>query len=122
VSDVDILDLGAIYQGLIEGTVVVTSAAIYNVGGAVRQRAVDRSTTFPRSRNLSTFRISFRQAVPMTQAQIGRRQPGELFRTLTELELPTTRRPDGTLRGAMPIMRQLADKVRETCHLSMIPR
>ncbi len=35
----NILDLGANYQGLIEGTVVVAAAAIYTVGGARRRRA-----------------------------------------------------------------------------------
>jgi D-xylose transport system permease protein len=37
----NILNLGANYQGLIEGTVVVTAAAIYTVGGA-RRRAPPR--------------------------------------------------------------------------------
>lgn len=88
------------------------------------------------------------QAVPMTQAQIGRalgRQPGELFRMLTALEtrgylrrdtlsggyvlslklfeLSRTHSPyEELLRAATPIMRQLADEVRETCHLSVIHR
>lgn len=35
----NILNLGANYQGLIEGTVVVAAAAIYTVGGARRRRA-----------------------------------------------------------------------------------
>ena len=34
----NILNLGANYQGVIEGTVVVTAAAIYTVGGARRRR------------------------------------------------------------------------------------
>lgn len=88
------------------------------------------------------------QAVPMTQAQIGRalgRQPGELFRMLTALETRGyLRRDDPTggyaltlklfelsrthspyevlLRAATPNMRHLADEVRETCHLSVIHR
>jgi len=88
------------------------------------------------------------QAVPMTQAQLGRalgRQPGELFRMLTALEtrgylrrdavtggyaltlklfeLSRTHSPyEALLRAAAPIMRQLADEVRETCHLSAIHR
>jgi DNA-binding IclR family transcriptional regulator len=88
------------------------------------------------------------QAVPMTQAQIGRalgRQPGELFRMLNALEtrgylrrdslsggyalslklfeLSRTHSPyEELLRAAAPIMRQLADEVRETCHLSVIHR
>ncbi len=33
----NILNLGANYQGLIEGTVVVTAAAIYTVGGSRRR-------------------------------------------------------------------------------------
>jgi DNA-binding IclR family transcriptional regulator len=88
------------------------------------------------------------QAVPITQAQIGRalgRQPGELFRMLTALETRGYLRRDGLsggyaltlklfelsrthspyevlLRAATPIMRHLADEVRETCHLSVIHR
>ena len=34
----NILNLGANYQGVIEGTVVVAAAAIYTVGGARRQK------------------------------------------------------------------------------------
>jgi DNA-binding IclR family transcriptional regulator len=88
------------------------------------------------------------QAVPMTQAQLGRalgRQPGELFRMLTALEargylrrdaltggytltlklfeLSRTHSPyEELLRAAVPVMRGLADEVRETCHLSVIHR
>jgi DNA-binding IclR family transcriptional regulator len=88
------------------------------------------------------------QAVPMTQAQLSRalgRQPGELFRMLTALEtrgylrrdavtggyaltlklfeLSRTHSPyEELLRAATPIMRQLADEVRETCHLSVLHR
>lgn len=36
----NILNLGANYQGVIEGTVVVTAAAIYTVGGKRRKKAV----------------------------------------------------------------------------------
>jgi ribose/xylose/arabinose/galactoside ABC-type transport system permease subunit len=35
----NILDLGANYQGVIEGTVLVVAAAIYTLGGKARQRA-----------------------------------------------------------------------------------
>jgi D-xylose transport system permease protein len=38
-NGLDVLNLGANYQGLIEGTVVVTAAAIYIVGGAARRGA-----------------------------------------------------------------------------------
>jgi DNA-binding IclR family transcriptional regulator len=88
------------------------------------------------------------QGAPMTQAQLCRalgRQPGELFRMLTALEtrgylnrdplsggyaltlklfeLSRTHSPyEELLRAAAPVMRQLADEVRETCHLSVLHR
>ncbi|EWY38648.1 hypothetical protein N825_12615 [Skermanella stibiiresistens SB22] len=86
------------------------------------------------------------KAVPLTQTQLARalgRQPGELFRMLTCLEtrgylrrdevsggyaltlklfeLSRTHSPyDELLTVARPLMRQLADEVRETCHLSTL--
>lgn len=86
------------------------------------------------------------QAVPLTQAQLARalaRQPGEIFRMLTCLETRgyLRRDPDSggyslTLRlfelsrshspyekflvVAQPLMRGLAETVRESCHLSVL--
>jgi DNA-binding IclR family transcriptional regulator len=88
------------------------------------------------------------QAVPMTQAQLARalsRQPGELFRmlaclegrgylhrdpasggyslTLRLFELSRTHSPhEALLRAARPLMRTLADEIRESCHLSVLHR
>jgi DNA-binding IclR family transcriptional regulator len=88
------------------------------------------------------------QAVPVTQAQLARalgRQPGEIFRMLTCLEirgylrrdaetggyaltlklfeLSRTHSPyEGLLAAAQPWMRRLAEEVRETCHLSVLHR
>ncbi|WP_044335327.1 IclR family transcriptional regulator [Sphingomonas hengshuiensis] len=88
------------------------------------------------------------QAVPMTQAQLARalrRQPGELFRmlaclegrgylhrdpaaggyslTLRLFELSRTHSPhEALLRAARPLMRALADDIRESCHLSVLHR
>ena len=88
------------------------------------------------------------QASPVTQAQLGRalgRQPGELFRMLTALEtrgylrrdvfsggyaltlklfeLSRTHSPyQELLRASAPVMRKLADDLRETCHLSVLHR
>ncbi|MEO1969322.1 MAG: IclR family transcriptional regulator [Sphingomonadaceae bacterium] len=86
------------------------------------------------------------QAVPMTQSQIARaldRQPGEIFRMLACLEGREYVRRDPTNGGyaltlklfqlarihspfenlvaaARPIMRSLADNVRESCHLTVL--
>lgn len=86
------------------------------------------------------------EAVPMTQSQLARalgRQPGELFRmlaclegrhylrrdeatggytlTLKLFELSRIHSPYETLlTAARPSMRQLADTVRESCHLSVL--
>lgn len=86
------------------------------------------------------------QAVPMTQSQIARaldRQPGEIFRMLACLEGREYVRRDPTNGGyaltlklfqlarihspfenlvaaARPIMRALADEVRESCHLTVL--
>jgi DNA-binding IclR family transcriptional regulator len=88
------------------------------------------------------------QAVPNTQAQLARslgRQPGELFRmlaclegrgylhrdagtggyslTLRLFELSRTHNPfEALLRAARPLMRRLADEIRESCHLSVLHR
>lgn len=88
------------------------------------------------------------QAVPITQAQLARalgRQPGELFRmlaclegrgylhrdpatggyalTLRLFELSRTHSPyEALLRAARPLMRRLADDIRESCHLSVLHR
>ncbi|WP_076069616.1 IclR family transcriptional regulator [Sphingomonas montana] len=88
------------------------------------------------------------QAVPVTQAHVARalnRQPGELFRMLTCLEgrgylhrdagsngyvlslrlfeLSRIHSPhEALLRAARPLMRALADEVRESCHLSVLHR
>jgi DNA-binding IclR family transcriptional regulator len=86
------------------------------------------------------------EAVPLTQAQLARalqRNPSELFRMLTCLEergylrrepgsgayaltlklfeLSRTHSPyENLLKVAQPKMRELADTVRETCHLTML--
>lgn len=85
------------------------------------------------------------QAVPMTQAQLSRalgREPSELFRmlscleargylrreaaggyvlTLKLFELSRTHSPyEQLMDAAVPLMRDLVDRVRETCHLSVL--
>ena len=88
------------------------------------------------------------EAVPLTQAELARglqRRPGELFRMLTCLEgrgylwrdpatgayaltlklfeLSRTHSPhQALLQAAVPHMRVLAEKVRESCHLSVLHR
>lgn len=87
------------------------------------------------------------QAVPMTQAQLARalgREPSELFRMLSCLEARgyLRRQPNGgytlTLKlfelsrthsphellmdAAVPLMRELVDRVRESCHLCVLHR
>lgn len=88
------------------------------------------------------------QAVPMTQAQLARalnRQAGEIFRmlaclesrgylrrepssgayslTLKLFELSRTHSPyEELLQVAQPLMRGLADNLRESCHLSVLHR
>lgn len=88
------------------------------------------------------------QATPMTQAQLARalgRQPSELFRMLTCLELRGYLRRDPAsggyvltlklyelsrthspyedlLKAAQPLMRALSDDIGESCHLSVIHR
>lgn len=88
------------------------------------------------------------EAVPLTQSQLARelgRQPGELFRmlaclegrdyvrrdaatggytlTLKLFELSRIHSPyEALLNAARPLMRQLADTVRESCHLSVLHR
>ena len=88
------------------------------------------------------------EAVPQTQSQLARelgRQPGELFRmlaclegrdyvrrdaatggyalTLKLFELSRIHSPyEALLTAARPYMRQLADTVRESCHLSVLNR
>jgi len=87
------------------------------------------------------------QAVPLTQAQLARalgREPGELFRMLTCLEsrgylrrddaggyqltlklfeLSRTHSPhEQLIEVAMPLMRDLVDRVRQSCHLSVLHR
>jgi DNA-binding IclR family transcriptional regulator len=87
------------------------------------------------------------QAVPLTQAQLSRalgREPSELFRmlscleargylrresaggyllTLKLFELSRTHSPhEQLLLAAVPLMRDLVDRVRETCHLSVLHR
>ena len=88
------------------------------------------------------------EAVPVTQSQLARalgRQPGELFRmlaclegrdyvrrdpatggymlTLKLFELSRIHSPyEALLTAARPYMRQLADTVRESCHLSVLNR
>lgn len=87
------------------------------------------------------------QAVPLTQAQLARalgREPGELFRMLTVLEargylrrndaggyaltlklfeLSRTHSPHEQLIDvATPLMRDLVDRVRQSCHLSVLHR
>jgi DNA-binding IclR family transcriptional regulator len=88
------------------------------------------------------------EAVPLTQSQLARelnRQPGELFRmlaclegrdyvrrdaatggytlTLKLFELSRIHSPyEALLTAARPLMRQLADTVRESCHLSVLHR
>ena len=86
------------------------------------------------------------QAVPVTQSQLARalgRQPGEIFRMLTCLEIRGYLRRDaetggyaltlklfelsrihspyeGLLAAATPVMRRLAEEVGESCHLSVL--
>lgn len=87
------------------------------------------------------------QAVPLTQAELSRalgREPSELFRmlscleargylrreaaggyvlTLKLFELSRTHSPHEQLvQAALPLMRDLVDRVRETCHLSVLHR
>ncbi|NPC58358.1 IclR family transcriptional regulator [Caenimonas soli] len=87
------------------------------------------------------------QAVPLTQAQLARalgREPGELFRMLTCLEsrgyvrrddaggyqltlklfeLSRTHSPhEQLIEVAMPLMHDLVDRVRQSCHLSVLHR
>ncbi|MFY9511979.1 MAG: IclR family transcriptional regulator [Rubrivivax sp.] len=87
------------------------------------------------------------QAVPMTQAQLARalrREPSELFRMLSCLEsrgylqrlanggytlslklfeLSRTHSPhELLLQAAVPLMRDLVDRVRESCHLCVLHR
>lgn len=87
------------------------------------------------------------QAVPMTQSQLARalgREPGELFRLLTCLEargylrrnqaggyqltlrlfeLSRTHSPhEQLIEVATPLMRDMVDRVRQSCHLSVLHR
>ncbi|MEJ5992703.1 IclR family transcriptional regulator [Ramlibacter sp. PS3R-8] len=87
------------------------------------------------------------QAVPLTQAQLARalrREPGELFRmlncleargyvrrteaggydlTLKLFELSRTHSPhEQLIEVATPLMRDLVDRVRQSCHLSVLHR
>lgn len=87
------------------------------------------------------------QAVPLTQAQLARalgREPGELFRmlncleargylrrddaggyqlTLKLFELSRTHSPhEQLIEVAAPLMRDLVDRIRQSCHLSVLHR
>ena len=96
---------------------------------------------------LDVLELLSAQAVPMTQAQLARalgREPSELFRMLCALEgrgylrredsggyvltlklfeLSRTHSPhEQLLRAAVAPMRELSERVRESCHLSVLHR
>ncbi len=96
---------------------------------------------------LDVLELLSEQAVPMTQAQLARalgREPGEIFRllgvleargylrrednggyalTLKLFELSRTHSPhEQLLRAASAPMRDLTERVRESCHLSVLHR
>jgi len=97
-------------------------------------------------KGLSVLELLSEQAIPMSQAEMARslgRQPGELFRmlaclegrgyvrreplsgayalTLRMFELSRIHSPnEALLRAALPLMRELADQTRESCHLSIL--
>jgi DNA-binding IclR family transcriptional regulator len=99
-------------------------------------------------KGLDLIELLAEQAVPMTQAQLARalqRQPSEIFRMLTCLEsrgwlrrdtgaggyaltlklfeLSRTHSPyEVLLKAAQPLMRALAEDLRESCHLSVLHR
>ena len=99
-------------------------------------------------KGLDILELLSEQAVPMSQAELARslkRAPGELFRmlaclegrgylrreplsgayalTLRMFELSRIHSPnEALLRAALPLMRELADQTRESCHLSILNR
>jgi DNA-binding IclR family transcriptional regulator len=99
-------------------------------------------------KGLDILELLAEQAVPMTQAQLARalnRQPTEIFRMLTCLEVRGYLRRDAhtggyaltlklfelsrthspyeeMLRTARPLMRRLAEALGESCHLSVLHR